>query len=209
MRRFLPAFFALVLTSTSFAAVYSGERSIKNIPSAEESLLRAVSPKFYKTLRISPVKGWIVVRGQLAGTRLMSTRIIHSEMGGAYDPLALELANNLQIVGNSNVETASTVRNVLVHLLLYEIADGRLAVSFANFEDAGGSQWRYYGGAWMGVHKDDGSWVTIEPLRLAPHEQRGPRMYTVQVEAPAPARVPLPRAVGNKGLLNTPQNSAK
>jgi hypothetical protein len=56
---------------------------------------------------------------------------------------------------------------------------------------------RYYGAAWMAVEKPNHLWVTIEPQRLAPHEQRGPRMYTLAVES-APARANLPRAVGTR-----------
>lgn len=186
-------------------AMVQGQRSLADIPTAQETLLRTVSPKFHKTLLISPVKGWVAVRAQLSGTRLLNARVIHSELSGEYDSLALELAKNLQVVGFSNFGSNAT-RNMLVHLLIYEIADGRLAVSFANFEEAGGSQWRYYGSAWMSVEKANHLWVTINPLTLARNEARGPRTYTVGVEAPTPPRSPLPRAVGNKELSGTPYN---
>src|SRR3954467_7942361 len=104
MRRlFLPIIF-LSFFSPAFAAIkpLNGERSINDIPNAREALLRAVSPRFYKTLLISPVKGWVVVRGQLSGTQLFNTELIHSELDGKYDELALDLANNLQVRGNSN-----------------------------------------------------------------------------------------------------------
>lgn len=134
--------------------------------------------------------------------------VIHSELDGRYDALALELANNIQIIGNSNFGSLHS-RDVLVHVLVYDIADGRLAVSFANLEDTGGSQWRYYGAAWMSVEKRNHLWVTINPLTLAPHELRGSRMYTVQVEAPGPARVPLPRAIGSRVSTTVPQSMAR
>ena len=60
----------------------------------------------------------------------------------------------------------------------------------------------------MGVHRMDGSWVTIEPLRLARHEPRGPRMYTVQVAAPG-GRVPLPRGIGNSAAIGAVNNAVK
>ena len=184
MRRFFFPLLFLAVSSACLGAVGS-QRSIKDIPAAEESLRRAVNPKFFKSLQTSPIKGWVVVRGQLAGTRLTGNRIVRSDMGGAYDALALELAGNLHIFGDSNGATQQGgPRHVRLHLLLYEIADGRLAVSFAHFDDPGGTQWRYYGGAWMAVQKTDDSWVTIEPLRLARHEQRGPRKYSLGVEQP-------------------------
>src|SRR2546430_1666741 len=62
-------------------------------------LQRCISPKFYKTLLVSPVDGWIVVRATLTGTRLSGARVVRSELGGAYDSLALKLANEILIVG--------------------------------------------------------------------------------------------------------------
>jgi hypothetical protein len=203
MRRFFLPLLCLLLAHPAFALV-QGQRSLNDIPTARETLFRTVSPKFYKTLLISPVRGWVAVRGQLSGTRVYNPRVIHSEMNGEYDPLAVELANNLHLEGNSNFGSL-TSRNVLVHLLIYEIADGRLAVSFANFEDAEGSQWRYYGAAWMSVEKANHLWVTINPRNLTRTEARGPRTYTFGVEAPTPPRNPLPRAIGNKFLPGTPQ----
>jgi hypothetical protein len=194
MRVFVGVVLSLVLAKSNFAAT-SAQRTLKDIPGARESLLRIVSPRFYQSLLISPVEGWIVVRGQLAGTRVSGARVIHSELNGAYDRLALDLANNLQVLGFPRVETLQFTPPVLLHVLIYQIADGKLALSFAHFDGAGGNQMRYYGAAWMAVEKANHLWVTIEPQRLAPHEQRGPRMYTLAVES-APARANLPRAIG-------------
>lgn len=149
--------------------------------------MRIVSPKFYRSLAISPVEGWIVVRGNLVQNHLAAPRVARSELGGKYDRLALELAHNLQIVDQTRVDTASTGRPLLVHLLIYHIADGTMAISFAQVEGAGGNQLRYSGAAWMAVLKGD-KWVTIEPARLTPHEQRGPRMYTLAIEPANSAR---------------------
>ena len=162
-------------------------RSINDIPGARESLLRIVSPKFYRSLAISPVEGWIVVRGNLIQNHLEGTRVTRSELGGKYDRLALELAHNLQIVDQTRVDTASTGRPILVHLLIYRIADGIMAMSFAQLDGAGGNQLRYSGAAWMAVLKGD-NWVPIEPKRLTPHEKRGPRMYTLAIEPANSAR---------------------
>jgi hypothetical protein len=162
-------------------------RSINDIPAAKESLLRIVSPKFYRSLAVSPVQGWIVVRGNLVGNHLVGARVVRSELGGRYDGLALELAHNLQVVDYTRVDRSNTGRPVLVHLLIYQIADGTMAMSFAHLDGPGGNQFRYSGAAWMAVLKGD-KWVTIEPRRLTPNERRGPRMYTLAVELPASAR---------------------
>ncbi len=162
-------------------------RSIADIQGAREALLRIVSPKFYRSLLISPVEGWIVVRGNLIQDKLGGAHLVRSELGGKYDSLALELARNLQIVDQTRVDTASTGRPVLVHLLIYHIADGTMAISFAQAEGPGSNQLRYSGAAWLAVLKGD-KWVTIEPNRLTPHEKRGPRMYTLGIEAANSAR---------------------
>src|SRR6476646_1137554 len=181
--RFLLGFISLVLVNAQFAAA----RSISDIPSAKESLLRIVSPKFYRSLLVSPVEGWIVVRGDLLNDHLVGGRIVRSEMGGSYDRLALDLAKNLQIIDNTRADMSSRARSVIVDLLLYNIADGTMAISFAHFDDAGGNQLRYSGAAWMAVLRGD-KWVTIEPRQLAPHEKRGPRTYTLAIEPANSAR---------------------
>jgi hypothetical protein len=169
-------------------------RSIRESPEARAALARGVSPGFYKSLLISSIEGWITVRGQLSGDHLLGTRVAHSELNGEFDSLALELANNLHIQAYNQTATLSAVRTVLVHVLVYQGADGKLVISFANFEEAGGTQLKYTGAAWMAVLKRNHLWVTIEPRELAPHERRGPRTYTIAVEAPGNTK--LPRAIG-------------
>ncbi|HEX8897777.1 MAG TPA: hypothetical protein VF751_03695, partial [Chthoniobacterales bacterium] len=156
-RSFL-ALASLVVSGLQFAEA----RSIGDIPAAKEALLRIVSPKFYRSLLISPIQSWVVVRGTLFNDHLAGTRVVHSEFRGEYDQLALELANNLQIVDYTRADMSGQRRAVLVHLLVYQIADGTMAMSFAHFDDAGGNQLRYSGAAWMAVRKGD-RWVTIEP----------------------------------------------
>jgi hypothetical protein len=193
MRVLSVALLLVACTSSSFSAGQA-QRNIKDIPGARESLLRIVSPKFYRSLLVSPVEGWIVVRGSLAGTHLFGPRIIHSELNGAYDSLALQLASNLEVMGLAPAETRQPP-NVVLHVLIYQIADGKLALSFAHSDETGGTQMRYYGAAWMAVKKKNNTWVTIEPLQLAPSERRGPLSYTLLVES-ASARMGLPRAIG-------------
>jgi hypothetical protein len=176
-------------------------RTLEQIPGARESLSRMVSPKFYRSLQISPIQGWILVRGQLSAGRVSGARLIHSELGGAYDRLALDLANNLNVIGFARREDLGPTPPILLHVLIYEIADARLAISFAHLDGPGGSQMRYYGAAWMAVQKPNHLWETIEPPSLAPYEKRGPRTYTLAMENPQ-AKTNLPRAVGAALMRN-------
>jgi hypothetical protein len=191
----LAAFFVLFALGVITLRAEGARRLLSDIPGTRESLSRIVSPKFYRSLQISPIKGWIVVRGQLAAGRVSGARVVHSELGGAYDRLALDLANNLNVIGFIRSETLQATPPILLHLLIYEIADGRLAVSFAHLDGVGGTQMRYYGAAWMAVEKPNHLWVTIDPPSLAPNEKRGPRTYTLAMENPQ-AKTTLPRAVG-------------
>jgi hypothetical protein len=125
-------------------------------------LQRSISPKFFKSLLISPVQGWIVVRAQLCGTRLSNIRIVRSELDGAYDAFALKLASEVQIAGDYTIEKPHLGSSVLMHLLIYRIADGTLALSFPHLDEPGGDQAEYFGCARLAVQKGDGKWTEIK-----------------------------------------------
>jgi hypothetical protein len=124
-------------------------------------LQRSISPKFYRSLLISPIKGWIVVRANLSGTHLSGATVIHSELDGAYDALALKLANEALIAGYYSINRR-TAPAVLLNLLIYQIADGTMALSFPTFDEPGGDQMDYWGCARLAVLKSDGKWTEIK-----------------------------------------------
>lgn len=124
-------------------------------------LQRSISPKFYKSLLISPVEGWIVVRAQLSGTRLSGARLIRSELKGLYDPLAFQLAKEAVIAGNYTLDSPNVPASVLLHLLVYQIANGTMVLSFAHFDGPGGDQMQYYGCARLLVLKGE-RWTEIK-----------------------------------------------
>jgi hypothetical protein len=78
--------FLVLLSSVALLASTSAARptlpELKVIPL--RVLQRSISPKFYKSLTISPVDAHIVVRGSLVGTRLSGIRVVKSEMGGRW-----------------------------------------------------------------------------------------------------------------------------
>lgn len=203
MKSVFSAFVAIALTSSSAGAV-SRPRNIVDVPDATTSVARLVSPKFYKSLLISPLEGWIAVRGQLTGDHLSAMRVVRSDLNGEYDALALELAGNLTIMSNRALGPETTPHNVLVELLVYPCADGNLFLSYAHFDEPGGGQVRYYGSAWLAVEKANHLWVTINPRWISPYEHRGPRSYTLIALAPGPAKTIVPRAIGTAGLGANP-----
>ena len=157
----------LILISFLFSATAAPPSSkgrtiteLKVIPT--RVLERSISRKFYKSLLISPVEGWIALRGQVSGTRLSGLRVVKSDLGGAYDAIALKLASEVRLAKNFATDRPNIPPPVLFHLLIYRIADGTMALSFAHFDEPGGDQMAYYGCAKLMVHKKDGSWVEIE-----------------------------------------------
>ena len=125
-------------------------------------LKRSISPKFYKSLTISPVEGWVIVRATLSGTSLSGARVIRSDLNGAYDALALQRAKEVIIAANYSTDRPNLGSSVLLHLLIYKIADGTMALSFAHLDEPGGDQADYYGCARLAVLKADGKWTEIK-----------------------------------------------
>ncbi len=156
--------FPLLMLALCLIASASGEArtltDIRAIPTAV--LKRSVSPKFFKSLTVSPVEGWIVVRGQLVGTHLSGSRIIHSELDGAYDARALEIAGETELKGYNSIGLLNRSVPILVHVLVYRIADGTMLLSFPTFDGAGENQLRYYGCARLAVRKDDNTWIDVK-----------------------------------------------
>jgi hypothetical protein len=125
-------------------------------------LQRSISRKFYKTLLVSPIEGWITVRGQWVGTRISGPRIWRSDLDGKYDQLALQFAKDFEISGVVG-DISRFGGSIVLHLLVYHTADGTMLLSFPTFDTPGGDQKYYWGCARLAViKKDDGRWVEIE-----------------------------------------------
>ena len=153
---------ALVASATA-AAKPVNDRTIEEINIIPTRVLkRAISPKFYETLRISPIQGQITVRAYLVNTKLAGARVVKSDLGGAYDSLALERAKEVQILRHFKLDSQNPMTPVLLHLLIYKIADGTLALSFANLDGPGDDQLDYFGCAKLAVLKNDGLWTEIK-----------------------------------------------
>jgi hypothetical protein len=127
-----------------------------------QALQRSISPKFYKSLLVSPIDGWVVVRGDVSGSSLSGTRVVHSELNGRFDSLALRWAKDFQIAGHYSIDRPYFGGAVLVHLLIYQIADGTMGLAFPQFTEPGGDQMQYFGCSRLAVLKKDGQWTDIK-----------------------------------------------
>ncbi len=163
MKPLLSMLSLIALVGSSVAAPPpSTARTLTNINVISTRVLqRSISRKFYKSLLISPIKGWIVVRGNLSGAHLSGARVVHSELNGAYDALAMKLASEVIIAGYYSIDKR-TAPPVTLNLLIYQIADGTMALSFPTFDEAGGDQMDYWGCARLAVLKTDGKWTEIK-----------------------------------------------
>ena len=163
MKPFTPlvVLFAFVVSTFAAETAVKGRKltELNVIPASV--LQRSVSPKFYRSLLISPLEGMITVRANVSGTRLSGARIVRSELKGLFDPLAMELAKEAQVSGAFSIDKPNTTASVLLHLLVYEIADGTMVLSFLHFDGPGGDQMQYYGCARLLVLKNN-KWTEIK-----------------------------------------------
>ncbi len=124
-------------------------------------LKRSISPKFYQSLLISPIEGLIVVRAQVSGGKLFSEKIVRSDLDGRYDQIARQTAKEMMILGDNKLDSQIKTSAVRVNVLIYQIADGTMVLSFATLDRPGGEQADYFGSARLRVLKKDGSWTEI------------------------------------------------
>lgn len=169
MRFPLPAFLSLfiVLHSSSFAATPPGPpanaRTIRTLPDFPLAHLKtSISPKLYKSLLISPLTAWVVA--QAPANEGSEPKLVRSDAGGVFDKLALEMAKGWGSVGYNTTESRTQRPSLKVHLLIYKIVDGVMAVNFAHNDQA------FYAGPqhsdiWVGVFKN-GKWTRIGGTKI-------------------------------------------
>ena len=164
MKSLLTILILVAFARSSVAAPQSAQgRKIADIDIIPTQVLqRSISPNFYKSLLVSPIRGYVVVRANLSGTSLSGMRVVHSEPKGLHDHLALQRAKDVTIAGFYTLDRPNLKSSVLLRLLIYEIADGTMALSFAHVDGPGGEQMEYYGCARLAVLKNDGKWVEIK-----------------------------------------------
>ena len=144
-------------------------------------LERSVGPKFYRSLLASPLDDWSVIRAQATGRGLSRPRVIRPAANPAYNALALKFASELTLVANERGKRVPPSDSALMHLLIYKIADGLMAVSFAHPETVADQQMKNVGHIRLSVKKSGEAWTEItasethEEKRSSLHE-RGRRL---------------------------------
>lgn len=165
--------------SASFAEAMDSVqgRTLADLPGLPENVLqRAIAPWFYKSLLVSPLEGWIITRGELSNTKVHGARIIRSDLNGEFDARIVKAANELKIAGDYQLDRLAKTSPVVMHTLVYQIADGIMFVSFALLDRAEGTQMYYIGCARVDVLEDSGQWVKLKGPEIL--EGKGLTMYS-------------------------------
>ncbi len=155
MRFFLSACFSLLVAVSGFAAAppppQANARTIRSLPDFPLNHLKmSLSPRLFKSLCISPVTAWVVAQAPSGGGT--EPKIVRSDAGGDFDKMALEMAKGWAPVGFNTTESRTHSPTLMVHLLVYKIADGLMAVNFSHNDEA------FYQGiqrsdVWVGVYR--------------------------------------------------------
>lgn len=125
-------------------------------------LERSVSPKLYQSLLVSPLEDWSIVRARVERRSLSGVSMVRSSVNPTYNSLALKFANELTPVANDPRGSARQTGSALMHLLIYKIADGVMAVSFAYPEAPAGQQRNSVGNVRLSVKTKGGPWTEIK-----------------------------------------------
>ena len=154
---------------TIFAARPSGGgKTIKDLSGTIPLglLERSVGPKFYRSLLVSPVDDWSTVRARVSGRRLSEAGVVRPARNPAYNALAIKFASELTLAPNDPRGRAGETGAALMHLWIYKIADGLMAVSFAYPETRAGPQRSGIGTVRLSVATSGGRWTEIRPRAL-------------------------------------------
>ena len=136
-------------------------RTILNLPNFPLQALRSgVGRKLYSSLAISPVSAWVMARAAVVNGHSMGAQIIHSEGNGVYDKALLAMANDYTVSGGNTTETRLQKDTLNVHLLVYDLKDGKMAIVFSHNDDARYNGVGQVGTAWVGIYQGE-KWVTI------------------------------------------------
>lgn len=174
MKFTLPACLGLFVVLHSVAAAPpappANARTIRTLPDFPLAHLKmSINPRLYKSLAISPLTAWVVA--QPPPVEGSDPKILRSDAGGAFDKLALQMAMNWGASGYDTTESRTQRPTLRVHLLVYKIADGLMAVNFSH-NDQAFYHGRQYSDVWIGVYKN-GKWAKIggtKVIRRTPGE---------------------------------------
>jgi hypothetical protein len=132
-------------------------------------LQRSVTPKFYQSLLVSPLHDWTIVRTRVTGSRAWGARVLRSSVNPAYNSIALKFANELMLPKDAS--ESGQADSAVMHLLIYQIADGVMAVSFAYRDALTGPQLKNSGTVRLSVKTKEDRWTEIKLSETSPDKR--------------------------------------
>jgi len=139
----LPRLLILLAASGFFFAVARVDaRTMLDLPGFPAAGLRVYLPaEAYSKLVNAPVKAYIQLRGQILNSKVVGSRVIHSEGGGVYDKASVQMANGMEVY--TDVTTSRLPPSVLVHVVIYQLPKGEHAIALAQDDSLGSSNLVY------------------------------------------------------------------
>ncbi len=139
----LPRLIILLVASSFFLeGARIDARTMLDLPGFSAAGMRAYLPAdaYYK-LTNEPVKAWLQLRGQIINSKVAGARVIHSEGGGVYDKVAVQIANGMELY--TDVTASRLPPSVVVHVLVYQLPKGEHALAIAQDDSLGASNFIY------------------------------------------------------------------
>jgi len=138
--RFL--FLTLVITF-AVAPLNASARTMADLPGVPLAGLHAYLPlEAYNKLVNAPIKAWIVVRGQIIGTKIVGARVVHSEGNHVYDKVCLRMAGDMGVY--TDVTASRIAPAVVVNVFIFQLPNGNEdALGYAQDESLGASNFIY------------------------------------------------------------------
>jgi hypothetical protein len=139
-RRFLFLLGATGLVLATVPAVHA--RTMLDLPGFPVAGLHVYLPaEAYTRLVNAPVKAYIQLRGQIVNSKVIGSRVIHSEGGGVYDKASVQIANGMGVY--TDVTASRLPPSVLVHVVIYQLPKGEHAIALAQDDSLGASYFVY------------------------------------------------------------------
>jgi hypothetical protein len=139
----LPRLLILIAASgLLLAAARIDARTMLDLPGFPVAGLNVYLPaEAYSRLVNAPVKAYIQLRGQIINSKVVGSRVVHSEGGGVYDKASVQIANGMEVY--TDVTASRLPPSILVHVVIYQLPKGEHAIALAQDDSLGASNLVY------------------------------------------------------------------
>jgi hypothetical protein len=136
-------------------------RTLKDLHGFPLTTARRMLPhQLCRSLEVSPVESWVIARSRIYSGKPAATKIIHEEAAGAYDKMTIELAESYRTSGNDATESRIAADTLTFHLVVFKIADGKLAILIPHNDDDRYAGYAQAADTWIGIYKN-GQWTRV------------------------------------------------